>query len=233
MRHATRLAVCLTAFLFLLAACDAGLTDAPASIADGNVLESNHKVGVCHVTNCDPDDEECDEEEGELGNVNLIFVAPNAAVQHLDDTTSPHCHEGLCDYEPEGDVTAEDAAEDTDGNGVDEACESICPCFDLTDLQEGGPVAECGENFPGFPNLAGLVFEGGGGACSGELCTDFTPGVLSCLFEIQTDEVAVVDITSDEDQSCRNLILDPSVCPNPNAPVSAADTPSSTPFINR
>lgn len=41
-----------------------------------------------------------------------------------------------------------------------------CPCFTEADIQQG-TIAECGENFPAFPDLAGVIYTDGRGACSG------------------------------------------------------------------
>lgn len=109
-------------------------------------------------------------------------------------------------------------------------CEISCPCFTAEDLQEGGAIAECGVNFPGFSNLAGVRYTNGGIACSGELCATGAPGVLSCAISTPADFVIVNPITEDDDFGCRTLILQN--CPNPNLDGGSAAAESSTAFID-
>ena len=99
-------------------------------------------------------------------------------------------------------------------------CEITCPCFTAEDLLEGGAINECGENFPGFPNLAGVRYADGGLACSGESCATVAPGVLSCGISTLSDLVFEIGISPDDDVSCRLLILQN--CDNPNLTASEA-----------
>lgn len=107
-------------------------------------------------------------------------------------------------------------------------CELSCPCFTASDLQQGNIVA-CGENFPGFPDLAGVIYDDGRSGCSGFLC--FTAVGRSCaLVQPSGNLVFQIDITAQEDSDCRTLILQN--CANPNS-VSTASPTSTVPFIGQ
>lgn len=117
-------------------------------------------------------------------------------------------------------------------------CEQVntCPCFDLAELQDGGAIIECGENFPvPFDNLAGAQYSNGEFACSGFRCA--TGGLnpeRACAYTPTTGSDGL-PITPEEDDSCRALIL--ANCNNPNvasgyAEQAAADA-SGTAFMDQ
>lgn len=108
------------------------------------------------------------------------------------------------------------------------ACLPPCPCFTLADLQANNPVLECGSNFPAFPNLTGVIFQNGAGACSGEGCAG-GPGTLTCAI-FEPGGVVSQPVTTAEDQSCRATIL--LNCPNPNFNEGLTSDESDTPFID-
>lgn len=111
-------------------------------------------------------------------------------------------------------------------------CLISCPCFTAEDLQQG-TIAACGENFPGFPNLAGVIYTDGRQGCSGENCA-VAGGMLSCaLIKIDGTFVIEAPITVEEDLGCRILILEN--CPTPNlAGPEALQAPGEPlPFIDQ
>jgi hypothetical protein len=218
----TRLFTPLSIVLLALtiAACDsAGTSDmaiSETSADDELVLGKQEKVLVCHVGNELPEyDPACTEDCGDAGKIDLIEVA--VPTNHLENPS--HTYDGVSDYLP--------------GDGVDDGCEipePTCPCFTTDDLVEGGPIAQCGENFPGFPDLAGIIFTDGGIGCSGILCATGDPSVRSCAIATQADFSVTLNLTAEEDAGCRALILNH--CPNPNEPAVAAPE-STSPFIGQ
>ena len=110
-------------------------------------------------------------------------------------------------------------------------CENTCPCFSAEDLQQG-TVLECGENFPGFPDLAGVIYTDGRVGCSGIFCASVFPTIPSCAHNRISGEFVFMEfITPREDADCRALILQN--CPNPNAIPATPSTPSTIPFIDQ
>jgi hypothetical protein len=99
--------------------------------------------------------------------------------------------------------------------GTPPPCEVQCPCFDATDIQTGD-IAVCGDNFDGFPDLAGVIYQDTPFtrfACSGDGCVAF--GELSCrIIKITGEDVFEIPIPQDEDAVCRAIILEN--CANPN-----------------
>jgi hypothetical protein len=137
-----------------------------------------------------------------------------------DDLCVPtdSCHVSVCSEEDDA------CAETPVVCGTGEACdlgtgecvpEAVCPCFTLEELQAGGDVAECGENFPGFPDLAAIFYSSGVTACSGLTCADTSLTVPSCAYNS-----IVTGISEQEDSDCRALILQN--CANPNQPSQAS-----------
>lgn len=106
--------------------------------------------------------------------------------------------------------------------------DTICPCFTLEELQAGGPIVQCGDNFPGFDGLTGANYADGNIACSGAKCVDSTT-TASCSYSLT--EISVIPISPEENGSCSALILE-----NCNDPIQAlsADAPAdSSAFINQ
>jgi hypothetical protein len=213
------------ALIIAFAACDgAGTSDVTSSdIEAGNEIALNkaaETVRVCHVGSELPEyDPNCTENCGDAGKIDLIEVSVNA--YHLGNPA--HAYGGVSDYLPGDEGASGVGTEDSDGDGVDDGCEipedPYCPCFTTEDLVEGGPIVECGENFPGFSDLAAIIYEEGvegrpGKACSGINCVD--PVLPSCAISTAADQRISEGITAEEDAGCRTLILD--ICPNPNSP---------------
>ncbi|MGH7339442.1 MAG: hypothetical protein ACREKH_03040 [Candidatus Rokuibacteriota bacterium] len=125
------------------------------------------------------------------------------------------------------------ACDDGDPGTTGEVCVNgscvSCPCFTSADLVANGPILECGSNFPGFPDLTGMIWVDGRRACSGRLCGSGNPADLTCI--IQKPELILEFLTPQEDQGCRAILLNN--CPNPNltnSPLSGGE--SETPFID-
>jgi len=91
-------------------------------------------------------------------------------------------------------------------------CEISCPCFTLADLQDAGTVTQCGENFSGFPDLAGAVYDNGVFACSGDNCSGTATSGPSC--GLTSTGNFVTSISDVDDASCRFLILENCNTPN-------------------
>jgi hypothetical protein len=152
----------------------------------------------------------CDDEKG------AAFGLCNAYCEAMDcDSDNPNANSKACDRVKANytRITGEDRF----------PCEALeCPCYTAEQLQAAGPINQCGENFPGFPNLAGVRYQSGGAACSGDGCLAL--GVLSCVLFDPINGVSnpVIPISEEDDADCRALILEN--CPNPN--LSNGLTPS-------
>jgi hypothetical protein len=145
------------------------------------------------------------------------------------------CHVSLC-TEPDGECletekacpTGESCDLDT-GDCIVDAVD--CPCFTLEELQDGGPVAQCGENFENLPDLAGAIYTNGNLACSGTDC--ISGGSVGCSYTV--NNMFIDGITAEKDSACRSLIL--TNCANPNAPVAglqqSAPQSEGTAFIDQ
>lgn len=146
-------------------------------------------------------------------------------------TASHQCNDGV-DNDSDG-VT------DFDGGDGDQSCDDIlddsedfvdCPCFSSADIADNGSIVECGSNFPGFPDLTGLFWEGGRQACSGSNCAGTAP--QDCAIQPISDGTFISPVNAAQDATCRAHIL--ANCTNPNAPavLSAAPAPSATAFMD-
>ena len=117
--------------------------------------------------------------------------------------------------------------------GTPPPCEVSCPCFTLDDLQAGGEISECGENFSSpFDDLAGIIYTPLAIACSGFNCA--TMGTTNCSYLGGTGTLE--GITETEDAGCRTLIL--AACDTPNVASSqqtqsASSSDDLTLFINQ
>ncbi|MCB1036266.1 MAG: hypothetical protein KDD47_20750 [Acidobacteria bacterium] len=148
----------------------------------------------------------------------------NACTADSCDSVSGSC---INDPGPLNGAVCDDDNSNTTGETCSNgSCDPPCPCFTGADLVANGTVAVCGSNFPGFPNLTGMIWTNGAIACSGELCAVGTPGVLSCIISSLGNPQFV---TGQEDQNCRALILN--YCSNPNLTQGLTGEPSETPFI--
>ena len=159
----------------------------PVDCSDGN---------LCTDDLCDP----------VSGCFNPVAVTCNAPDLCTSSTCDPSV--GVCEDTP---VICDDGEQCNPDNG---SCEPVnaatCPCYDLTELQAGGTVTQCGENFPDMPGFAGAMYSSGEIACSGASCT--SGDSPSCAYSLVS---AYIDgITNDEDNACQALIL--ANCPNPN-----------------
>ncbi|MBT8060696.1 MAG: hypothetical protein KJO33_13940, partial [Gammaproteobacteria bacterium] len=96
---------------------------------------------------------------------------PDADVGEVQDPNGcnrqSECSDGL-DNDSDGPI---DYPNDASCDAIDDDSEdtSDCPCFNAADIQTG-TIAECGSNFPGFPDLAGVTYQDGNRACSGTDC---------------------------------------------------------------
>lgn len=110
-------------------------------------------------------------------------------------------------------------------------CDLSCPCYTAADLQQG-TIAVCGDNFPGFNNLAGVIYTDGRRGCSGIFCGSGDPTVRSCAFQPITGGIIIELLDEEEDAACRALILEN--CPNPNVQaLEGAASDSELPFIDQ
>jgi hypothetical protein len=113
-------------------------------------------------------------------------------------------------------------------------CEAVaCPCFTAQDLQDGGEILACGENFPPpLSNLAGIFYADNLAACSGFNCAGADPTIRACALNTASAFTEALDISLEEDSACRALVLQN--CPSPNRALTRSQRPqSSTPFIDQ
>jgi hypothetical protein len=145
-------------------------------------LAGQVKVDVCHA-------------EGN-GTYHLIEIAEPAYNTHI----------------AHGDAGVGEPVPGQPGFVFDAECNLVeaCPCFTAADIQQG-TIVECGENFPGFPDLAGVIYDDGRRACSGTDCVG--PGLTCGIQKINGSSVTAT-ITAAEDVTCREIILNN--CANPN-----------------
>ncbi|MDY7092079.1 MAG: hypothetical protein SX243_03820 [Acidobacteriota bacterium] len=204
---------------------------------DAHVANHGDLVGSC-LANCEAI---CDD-----GNACTIDVEPNpdqcvCAAEPRDEVdcddgnqcTADACDatNGTClnDPGPLNGATCDDDDGATTGEACYEgSCDPPCPCFDGADIVASGPVAACGSNFPGFPNLTGMIWLAGGQACSGELCVG-GPGTLTCAIASPAAGMYSQPVTPQEDANCRALLLN--YCDNPNFTEGLTSEESRAPFI--
>lgn len=157
---------------------------------------------------------------------------PRAQVDCSDGNscTADSCNAGtgscVNDPAPVNGNVCDDDNSNTNGEACfNSSCDPPCPCFTGGSIVANGAVAVCGSNFPGFPNLTGMIWTNGARACSGERCAG--PG-LTCL---NTNPFHVQPVTVQEDQNCRALLLN--YCSTPNLTQGlASGAESSTLFID-
>jgi hypothetical protein len=154
----------------------------------------------------------------ELGEI----LDPNGCIRQSE------CSDGI---DNDDDVAIDYPADLSCESLVDDSEDTVdCPCFSSTDIQVGGTIAECGENFPGFDDLTGVTYAEGGGACSGFNCSFIAPDDYACsYFPVGVDAVRLT-VDPPQDAACRAIIM--ANCASPNAPSSVVAPPSDTPFDN-
>lgn len=139
--------------------------------------------------------------EGQIG---AAFGLCNAYCEAMDcDADDPEASDNACNSIYDEFVTR---------TGSPPPCEVSCPCFTLGDLQAGGPIDECGENLPGFPDLAGAFYTDGTAACSGINCAGASE-TASCAYTGEGGSI-LFGISPEDDADCRTLIL--ANCDSPN-----------------
>lgn len=169
-------------------------------------------LGLAGVATAQTPDGETPADEGVCdGEKGAAFGLCNAYCEAMDcDSDNPNANQKACDK-----VKAN--YERITGGSL--PCDLFCPCFTAEELLALGPVSECGENIPGFPDLAGWAAQNGI-ACSGTDCTgpDLACGYVNLDNGIFRTEV----VDADTDADCRTIIVE--TCPNPN--ISNGLTPS-------
>lgn len=159
------------------------------------------------------------------GFIGAAFGLCNAYCEAMDcDSDAPNANEKAC-----GNVSDRFMGQ----TGQLPPCEISCPCFTSEDLQ--GTVFECGENFPGFSDMTGILFADGRIGCSGVLCADQT-SAPSCALYNGSAGVSISSISEVDDYGCRTLIM--ANCDTPNAAavstLGASSSDGSTiPFIDQ
>ncbi len=168
-----------------------------------------------------PDGETPAEENVCDGQVGQAFGLCNAYCEAMDcDSLDPQASETAC---------AKVGGRFESVTGMRPPCEMFCPCFDAADIQQEGTIFQCGKNFPGFDNLAGVLFDNGEQACSGELCADSTSSP-SCGFT--PAGVLESDISPEQDSDCRAIII--AQCNSPNIiQLAVPESQSLIPFIDQ
>lgn len=107
----------------IIAACDSGITAEPEAASDEATFGKVEKVAVCHVGHKLPEyDPNCTEGCGDAGKIDLIEVKQSVAVKHLGNTA--HSYDGVSDYVPGSHGATGVGNKDSDGNGIDDGCES-------------------------------------------------------------------------------------------------------------
>lgn len=207
-----------------------------------NAHVTNHGdlVGSC-LANCEAicdDGNACTIDVEPNPDLCICAAAPRAQVDCSDGNacTADSCDaaSGSCVNDPaplDGNSCDDDNSNTIGEVCVSGSCDPPCPCFTGSDLVANGAITVCGNNFPGFPNLAGMRWLNGGVACAGDAC--FSPrGTLTCGIASPVTPVNSTEVTPQENQNCQALLL--ANCPNPNlAPGGlVGEKESTTPFVD-
>ena len=140
---------------------------------------------------------------------------PDASIGEVQDPNGcnrqSECSDGL-DNDSDGVI---------DFAGGDQSCDDIvddsedfvdCPCFSSDDIANNGDIAECGSNFPGFPDLTGVVYTNGSLGCSGTNCAVTAP--QDCALQFTNGPFVTSAVDANQDATCRAHIM--ANCANPN-----------------
>jgi hypothetical protein len=150
-----------------------------------------------------PDGETPSQEDVCDGQKGAAFGLCNAYCEAMDcDSDNPNANAKACDR-------VKGNFERITGERL--PCDLFCPCFTAEDLQQG-TIALCADPFPGFPDLAGIIYTDGRRVCSGALCGT-VDGSLSCAIQPISGGLIIELVTAEENADCRTLIGE--ACPAP------------------